>query len=120
MDKMIHRFMLQHAHPMKFVAEILGVMWGIYFLWIHNWIGAVASSVVLFFGSTLALWNKPIDHLAATALGRIMLVYTTPLNFIIYNFSALPVIYGAWTHQLIYILIGYSALLSPHLWWWKR
>jgi uncharacterized membrane protein YdjX (TVP38/TMEM64 family) len=89
---MIRRFMLQHAHPAKFVAEILGVMWGFYFLWIHNWIGAVISSVILFLGSTVALWNKPVEHLAQTSLGRIMLVYATPLNFIIYNVSALPVI----------------------------
>src|SRR5207237_8077357 len=99
MDRLLRRFMLQHAHPMKFVAEILGVMWGIYFLWTHNWIGAVVSSVVLFFGSTLALWHKPIDDLAETPLGRIMLGYTNPLNFILYNLSALPVIYGVWTHR---------------------
>ena len=51
--------MLQHAHPAKFVAEILGVILGTYFLWINNWIGAVISSVILFLGSTIALWNKP-------------------------------------------------------------
>ena len=111
--------MLQHAHPAKFVAEILGVILGTYFLWINNWIGAVISSVILFLGSTIALWNKPIEYLAETALGKIMLVYATPFNFIIYNVSAIPVIYGLWTHQGLYIVAGYSLLLSPHLWTWK-
>jgi len=113
---MIRKLMLQHAHPAKFVAEILGIMWGIYFLWIHNWIGALTSSLILFLGSTIALWNKPVEELAATSLGRIMLVYATPLNFIIY----MPVIYCVWTHQGLYIVMGYSLMLLPHLWAWKR
>lgn len=65
---------------------------------------AVVSSVVLFLMSTLLLWNKSMEYLATTPLGRVMLVYATPLTFLIYNVSALPVIYGAWTHQVIYIL----------------
>jgi hypothetical protein len=112
--------MLQHAHPAKFVAEILGIISGTYFLWIHNWIGALISSVFLFLGSTSALWNKPTEDLADTALGKIMLVYATPSNFVIYNVSALPVIYGLWTHQGLYIVAGYSLLLLPYLWARKR
>ena len=112
--------MLQHAHPAKFVAEILGVIWGSYFLWIHNWIAAMISSLILFLGSTIALWYRPIEHLTETALGKIMLVYTTPTNFVIYNLTALPVIYGLWTHQGLYFVGGYSLLLLPHLRTWKR
>src|SRR5437016_3438554 len=108
--------MLQHAHPAKFVAEILGIIWATYFLWIHNLIGAAIGSFLLFLGSTIALWNKPIEYLAETALGKIMLVYSTPFNFAIYNLSALPVIYGLWTRQGLYIVVGYSLLLLPHLW----
>src|SRR5215210_7152852 len=100
--------MLQHAHPAKFVAEVLGIMWGIYFLWNQNWIGAVVSSVILFLMSTLLTRNKSVEHLAATSLGRAMLVYATPLTFLIYNVSALPVIYGAWTRRVVYIITGYS------------
>lgn len=112
--------MLQHAHPAKFVAEMMGIMWGIYFLWNQNWIGAVVSSVIFFLVSTLLLWNKSVEYLAATPLGRMMLVYATPLTFLIYNVSALPVIYGAWTNRAIYILIGYSVMLLPHLWMWRK
>jgi hypothetical protein len=112
--------MLQNAHLAKFVAEILGIICGTYFLWIHNWIGAVIGSVILFVGSTVVLWNKPIEHLAETALGKIMLAYATPSNFIVYNLSALPVIYGLWRHQGLYIVAGYSLLLLPHLWALKK
>ncbi|HKG96353.1 MAG TPA: hypothetical protein VKA97_00965 [Pyrinomonadaceae bacterium] len=120
MNKFLRKHMLQHAHPAKFVAELMGIMWGIYFLWQQNWIGAVVSSVLLFLSSTLITWNKSMNYLAATPLGRVMLVYATPLTFLIYNLSALPVIYGAWTHQVIYILAGYSIMLLPHLWMWKK
>ena len=74
-------YMLQHVHPAKFAAEILGLILGTYFLWIHNWIGAVIRTVILFLGSTIALWNKPIENLAESALGRIMLVLRHALQF---------------------------------------
>jgi hypothetical protein len=119
-NNFLRKHMLQHAHPAKFVAELMGIMWGLYFLWDQNWIGAVVSSVLFFLASTIILWNRPVEYLAATPLGRVMLVYATPVTFLIYNVSALPVIYGAWTHQVIYILIGYSIMLLPHLWMWKK
>src|SRR5712691_8409906 len=114
-NRLIRTYLLQHAHPAKFVAEILGIILGTYFLWIHFWIGAVIGGALLFLGSTIALWNKPIEYLAETTLGKIMLVYATPPNFVIYNLSALPVIYGLWMHQGLYVVGGYSLLLLPNL-----
>ena len=111
--------MLLHAHPVKFIAEILGAIWSVYFLWHHNWIWAVIVSLIGFLLSTLLLWNKQVDHLATTSLGKVMLVYGTPFNFLLYNLSALPVIYGLWIHDALFILIGLSILLLPHLWGWK-
>ena len=64
--------------------------------------------------------TPPVEHLAQTRLGKIMLGYASPFNFIIYNLSALPVIYGLWTHQGLYIVAGSSLLLLPNLWAWKR
>ena len=116
---MIYRLMVLHAHPIKFIAEILGVMWSMYFLWRRNRIGAVIVGVLGFLLSTILLWNKPIEGLATTQLGKIMAVYATPLNFMLYNLSALPVIYGLWTHSVVFILLGYTILLLPHLWAWK-
>lgn len=118
-NKLIHRYTLEHAHPMKFVCEVLGVMWGVYFLWHHNWIAAALISMALFLGSTLVLRNKPIDYLSRSALGKIMLVYATPVNFLFYNLSALPVVYGVWSHQPVFILLGITIFLLPHAWGWK-
>jgi hypothetical protein len=120
MSKMIRRYMLQHAHPMKFAAEVLGVMWAVYFLWRHSWIGAVGVAIASFLLSTLLLWRKKqFEYLADTPLGRIILIYTSPINFVLYNLSAIPFVYGIWTHNYFYILIGISLLLLPHLWGWK-
>ena len=116
MRELICRLMLSHAHPVKFVAELAGIVCGLYFLWVHNWIAAIVSSFALFLGSTLLLWKRPIDHLEHTKLGRVMLVYGTPFNFAIYNLSALPVIYGAWAHRPVFILLGYALMLAPLLW----
>ena len=119
MEKVIYRLMLLHAHPAKFIAEILGAIWSAYFLWQHNWIGAVIVSVVGFLLSTLLVWKQPIDQLKTTSLGKFMAVYSTPSNFLLYNLSALPVIYGLWLHDSVFILIGISILLLPHLWAWR-
>ncbi len=120
MAKIIHRLMILHAHPAKFIAEILGVIWSVYFLWQHNWVGAVIVSLVGFLLSTLLLWNQSIDYLETTSLGKVMSVYGTPLNFLLYNLSALPVIYGLWLHDSFFILIGISILLLPHLRGWRQ
>lgn len=117
---MVRRYMLQHAHPMKFAAEMLGLMWCVYFLWNHSWKGAVFVALASFLLSTLLLWRKKhYEYLAATSLGRIILIYTTPLNFLLYNLSALPFGYGLWRHNSVFILIGVSLILLPHLWGWK-
>ena len=113
--------MIQHAHPMKFAAEVLGVMWSVYLLWHHNWVWAIGVAIASFLLSTLLLWKqRRYDYLAQTALGKIVLIYTTPLNFLLYNLSAIPFIYGLWTHNSVFILIGISLILLPHLWGWKR
>lgn len=119
MKQVIHRLMVLHAHPIKFTAEVLGVIWSVYFLWNRSWIGAVIVSLVGFLCSTLLLWNHPIDYLSTTPLGKVMSIYGTPFNFLLYNLSALPVIYGLWNHDSLFILIGISILLLPHLWGWK-
>ncbi|MCI0489500.1 MAG: hypothetical protein L0229_23155 [Blastocatellia bacterium] len=119
-NNLIRKYILAHAHPMKFVAEALGVMWSVFFLWNRNWIAAVVASTLFFLLTTLILWNKPSDGLAKSPLGKILLVYATPLNFFFYNFSALPLIYGLWVHSTVYILIGVTLLLLPHLWAWKN
>lgn len=112
--------MILHAHPAKFIAEILGLIWSAYFLWQHNWIGAVIVGLVGFLLSTILLWNQPIDFLETTSLGKVMDVYGRPVNFLLYMLSALPVIYGLWLHDSFFVLIGVSILLSPHLWGWRK
>src|SRR4051812_45803555 len=116
-ERLARRYMLQHAHPMKFTAEVLGVMWSVYFLWRHQWILAAIAASVLFFVSTLLLWRsrKRLDRLAGTPLGKMMLVYAAPTAFAMYNLSAFPAVYGVWTHQPLFILVGISMLLAPHL-----
>lgn len=107
--------MLQHAHPAKFLAECAGSLCAGYFLWRRRWAWAVGASGALFVLSTLALWRRPIEDLSGTRLGRAMLVYATPLNFALYNLSAVPIGYGLWAHQAWPVLAGSLLLWLPHL-----
>lgn len=117
MNKFRNKYILSHAHPIKFLAEILGVISSAYLLWIHNWIWAIIASVFFFLFSTLLLWNKTLDleKIAKTSLGKIMIVYTTPVNFFLYNVSVIPFIFGLWTHNFLYVLLGIFLLFLPHL-----
>lgn len=117
-NKVIYKYALTHAHPAKFIAEILGTMWAAYFLWNYNWVGAIISALVFYLLSTLILWGKSIDYLAETPLGKVMLVYSTPIAAGLKELSIVPLIYGLWTHNPIYILIGISMLFLPHFWRW--
>lgn len=119
-QKITRRYMLQHAHPTKFVAEILGIMWSVYLLWNHRWVWALCVAVVSFLLSTLLLWGNRFEYLSSTTLGKVILVYSHPLNFVLYNLSALPLIYGLWVHETFYILVGVTIILLPHLWAWRR
>ena len=112
--------MLQHAHPTKFVAEILGIMWSAYLLWNHHWILALVIGMSFFLLSTILLWGDRFQNLAETHLGRVLLVYSSPLGFAFYNVSVVPLVYGLWIHSGFYINLGVSIILLPHLWSWKR
>jgi len=82
--------MLQHAHPAKFVAEILDVIWAFYFRWNQNWIGAVECP-------TVSGQHYRAPEQAGRIPGRIVVRKSDAglqhaINFIMYNVSALPVI----------------------------
>jgi hypothetical protein len=119
-ERLARRYMLQHAHPMKFAAEVLGMIWSVYFLWHRQWIAAVIVAVASFLVSTILLWRtKQVTRLESTLLGKIMLAYSSPAAFCLYNFSAVPFVYGLWMHRPVFILIAISLLVVPHLWSWR-
>src|SRR5258708_65221 len=107
------KYMLSHAHPFKLLAEVLGLISGIYFLWNHHWILALIISMTFFLFSTIFLLGKNTDYLSATKQGKFLLVYTTPLNFFLYNFSAVPLAYRVWTHDFLFIILSIGLFLLP-------
>lgn len=113
--RVLYRYMLQHAHPAKFLAECAGSFCAGYFLWRRQRAWAFSAGSAFFVLSTLVLWRRPIENLSGTPLGRAVLVYATPLNFVLYNLSAVPIGYGLWTHKVWPILAGSLVLLLPHL-----
>ncbi len=117
MNELIKKYILPHAHPAKFVAEVVGIGWGSYFLWQHNWIVALVGSFVLFLLSTILLWNKQsnLSGIEKTSLGKIMMAYSTPFRFMLYNISIVPLVYGLWTHSWPYIVVAICILFIPQI-----
>jgi hypothetical protein len=111
----LYRYMLQHAHPAKFLAECLGSLCAGYFLWRRQWAWALGAGATFFVLSTVAVWRRPINHLSGTRLGRTFLAYATPVNFGLYNLSAVPITYGLWSQKVWAVMAGILVLLLPHL-----
>ncbi len=114
------RIAVQHAHPTKFVLELLGVLWSLYFVWQHDWIYALLAGIGLPLLGTILVWGKNEEGLARSLMGKIMLLHLEPLNMLMHTLGYLIVLYGLWFHSGPYILFGISFLFLGHLWGWKR
>lgn len=116
----LERIMVQHAHPTKLILELVGIIWGVYFLWQQNWVWAVILGLGLPTLGTILVWGKDEEQLAATLLGKVMLMHAHPMNFLLHIVGFIPLVYGLWTHLPIPILTGITVIVIAHLWGWER
>lgn len=117
---LLERIMVQHAHPVKLVLEVIGIMWAIYFLWQGNWQWAIVSGIGLPLLGTILVWGRDERRLTGTWLGKVMLMHAHPLNFVLHLVGFVPMVYGLWLHDTVYILAGLTAVILGHLWGWEK
>ena len=116
----LERIMVQHAHPVKFVLEVIGIIWGTYFLWHQNVTNALLFGIGLPLVGTLAAWGHDEDKLAKSMLGKIMLVHADPVNLFFQVVGLLVMISGIYGHMTEMTLWGITIVVFGHIWGWGR
>ena len=114
----IQRAILRRGPPRHIIIGIVGGIWTFYFLWMHNWIWAVATLLVSTILGRVATSGVNERKLAHTKLGKIMLLHLHPANIVIQSFGIAALLYGGWIHSTAVIMAAVSIILFGHLWGW--
>ncbi|HEV2490854.1 MAG TPA: hypothetical protein VGT03_13695 [Candidatus Acidoferrales bacterium] len=114
------REMLHHAHPKQIIFRMIGAIWALYFLWLHNWVWVLAVILITeIIGRTLSRGMNE-ESMAQTTWGKIMLIHLHPLNLLVQIAGGVVLIYAVWMHSGIYIMAATTIILIGHLWGWHR
>lgn len=114
------REILHHAHPRQLIMRMVGAIWGLYFLWFHNWewvLGVILVAETI--GRILSMGMNE-ESMAQTTWGKIMLIHLHPVNLLVQITGGAVLIYGFWIHSAIYIMAAMSIVLIGHMWGWHK
>ncbi len=116
----LEKTVIRRGHPRNMVVGLVGLIWVVYFLWIHNWMGAVTAALLsAVFGSVLT-WRIPEQRLGETVWGKMMILHLHPVNAVTQLMGFSLVVYGIWLHSAVYTMTGVSLVLIGHLWGWSK
>ncbi|HEY0734334.1 MAG TPA: hypothetical protein VGD69_05470 [Herpetosiphonaceae bacterium] len=113
--RFIERIMIQHAHPAKLTADLLGVLIGWYFLWTHSLLVAVATILGASILGTLLVWRHDVAQLYHTKLGTWMMGQAEPRNVVVRSIGFAVLCYGVWSHAVLYFPIGIVLIVAARL-----
>jgi hypothetical protein len=116
----LQRAIVRRGHPKHIIVSAVGAIWGFYFLWFHNWIWALAAVLLSGFAGRMLTLGMKEESLAQTTLGKIMLLHLNPVNLIIQIVGSCVLVYGIWTHSVIYVMAAVSIILLGHSWGWHK
>lgn len=114
------RLLVQHAHPVKLVFDIIAYMWGLYLFSRHELVGGL---VVLFgVGGLGTLLTLRFDEVVAlrTPIGKFFYATAHPLSYSFQFVGYVVVACGTWYHSTPLILAGVTAILLGHAFGWDR
>jgi hypothetical protein len=116
----LERAFVRRGHPKNVIVAVVGAIWGLYFLWIHDWIWALATVVLSAAVARFLTYGIREENLAQTTLGKIMLLHLHPMNLIVQTAGFGLLIYSIWTHSAILVMAAVSIILFGHLWGWHK
>jgi len=116
MKKLFRKMLLQHAFPQYLIVSGLGSVWAIYFVWQHQIILALVSTIVFsHIVPTLLVLKKNEEAYADTFLGRFALSHLGLWSGVFHILGYSVLVYGFWLHSGFYILVAGSLILLGHL-----
>jgi hypothetical protein len=121
----LQKAVVRHAHPVSFILNILGLLWGGFFLWSHQVLWAVLCLVLApTIGHLVGLKDRSYLLMARSQLNTFqkLLIYHADLRNLLFHVIALGLfLWGAWSHAPLILLGAFSFVLLGHMFpWWKH
>lgn len=116
----LQKTFVRHGHPRHIILAYVGLMWGVYFLWFHNWVGAVTAILLSAVLGRILTDDVREENLAQTTLGKIMLLHMHPINLALQIAGLALAFYGVWIHDGMYVMVAVTVILLGHLWGWHK
>jgi len=114
------RFIIRNGHPRRIIVGMITFIWALYFLWLHNWLGAGLALIIGAPLGRLAAWKMHEEQLAQTTFGKLLLLHLHPANVIVQAIGFGVLLCSVWIHSGMYIALGVSMILLGHMWGWHR
>ena len=101
------------VHPIKLAVDIGVTFPFLYFLWHHEIIPALVVGFVppAVISAAMLRWTPNLEGIKRSALGRYLRAYMTPAVEATRLLTLVPMAFGAWNHEPIYITIAVAVLI---------
>lgn len=101
-------------HPLKLATDIGVVPPSLYFLWQHRSLPAALVGFIppVLVSAVMMKWPPDLERLKSSPLGRYIKRNMTPAIEALRLISLVPMAYGAWKHQFLYVLVGLVILVG--------
>ena len=116
----LERTFIRRGHPRWLILGMVGAIWALYFLWLHDWASALVAIFVSGILGTLLTGRMSEERLAQTTLGKIMLLHLHPVNLSLQVAGFALLVYSVWIHSSMYIMVAISAILIGHMCGWNK
>jgi len=114
------QIIIRNGHPRRIIVGMIALIWTLYFLWFHNWVGAAIALILGVQLGRLATRGMHEEKLAQTIFGKILLLHLHPVNVIVQAIGFAVLLCSVWIHSGRDIALGVSMILLGHMWGWHK
>lgn len=99
-------------HPAKLATDVGVTPVALFLLWEHDLVSGLLVAFLPPIAVSLALlrWGPDLEALRRSAPGKYLARYMTPVVQAIRLLTVVPMGYGAWTHDIRFVVLGLAAL----------
>ena len=114
------QYIIRRFHPRRILLDAALLPWAVYFLWNHEWIGALGT-IVFSLGMGYAFTSRvDVRRYSRTLVGRVALLHLHPLNLLLQSAGLTLMFVSLWIHSTEGILASLSLLFFGHMAGWEK
>lgn len=119
---LLEKALVRHSHPVSFIAHLVGLMWGGYFLWMHQMFFAIGCFVVIIGVGEFMGWTDK-DFLAQARMKlngfqRALVFHADTRNVILHAIGLYFYLSGTFHNSVPRLLLAVSFVLLGHIFPW--